>query len=334
MDSVYNKNSTKKLDTLQQDIYHVLTTGEGWTSEISQWVTEDFYKALQKQMKPRVVGKPHLRMSSLGKPCERSLWYDFNVQKVLPKGVTIVDKLDPWVKNKFIFGDFIESFTLGLVMASGHRLEGLQERVEIDGIVGHRDCIIDGMQFDVKSASSYSFNKFKNNQLKGYYVWKSNDEGKRVQEWVPPEQADPFGYISQNSSYLFSSLDDPRIEHRSQVGFLAVDKQLGHIAVDIYDVSDQLEKKREEIQRKKDLVKWDEPPDRISWGTKLTSKKAGKPDPEGNIGLDTVCSYCQYKEVCYPGLRTFVGKGPPEYLVKVVKTPRTTEVTQERKEGF
>jgi len=331
--TVFNENSTKTLDTLQEDIYHVLNTGEGWTDEIATWVAEDSRKALVRQMKPRKEGKPSLRMSSLGQPCERKLWYDFNVQKVLPKNVKINRKLDPWVKLKFIFGDLTESLLLGLVIASGHRLEGLQERVEIDGIVGHRDCIIDGMQFDAKSASTFAFNKFKNNQLKGFYNT-VNKGGKREGVWVPPEKADAFGYISQNSSYLFASLDDPRIKHKSKVGFLALDKQFAHVAVDIYDVSDQLEKKREEIQHKKDMVKWDDPPDRVGWGTKFASKKAGEPDPNGNIALDAPCSYCEYKEVCHPGLRTFLSSTGPLYLSRVVKEPKMTEITEEQKEGF
>ena len=123
--TVYNEDSTKTLDTLQEDIYRVLDTGEGWTQEITDFVKEDFAKALARQMKPRGEYKPSLRMSSLGQPCERKLWMDFNHTK-LTKGKKISESLDPWVKAKFIFGDFTESFVLGLVIAAGHRLEGLQ----------------------------------------------------------------------------------------------------------------------------------------------------------------------------------------------------------------
>jgi len=37
------------------------------------------------------------------------------------------------------------------------------------------------------------------------------------------------------------------------------------------------------------------------------------------------CSYCQYKEHCYPNLRTFAYAYGPKYLVDVVKLPRVEE---------
>jgi len=306
------------ITTLKQDLEHVLKTGEGWTKEIEGWMAQDIQKTISRQMNRNEDYKPYLRMSSLGKPCERQLWYEFH-SKLKP------EPLQASTKAKFIFGDMIESFLIALVMASGHKVEGLQELVEIDGIKGSRDCIIDGMQFDIKSAATQSFDKFKQGQLKGY--WKKSRKKDEPDVWIPAMEADPFGYISQNSSYLFASLDDPRITHKSEVGFLAFDKQFGHIVVDIYDVSDQLKTKRQEIQSKKDLIKSDTPPDRITWGTELKSTKDKKPDPNGNVGLKAPCSYCNYKKECYPGLRTFISSKGPEYLVKVVKEPKMMEVT-------
>ena len=314
---------SKDISTLVQDINHVLTTKEGYTDAIHQWVVDDINKTIWRQMQERKTkGKPTLRMSSLGKPCERQLWYEHNLDKL---GNFVEEPLQPNNYMKFIFGDFIESFTIGLVMAAGHKVEGLQERVEVDGIVGHRDCIIDGMQVDVKSASSYAFSKFKNNQLKGY--WKKSRKKDDPDVWVSPREVDSFGYISQNTSYLFASLHDPRITHKSTIGFLAIDKQLGNCVLDTYDVTEELKTKQQEIAHKKDLVTWDSPPERVDWGTEYSSVKGGEPDPNGNIKLTAICSYCQYKQACYPGLRKFLGSTGPEFYSRVVKEPKMKEIT-------
>lgn len=311
----------KKLETLKEDIFHVLQTGEGWTNEILEWVLENHRSNYKRQMraksdKPR---GPTLRMSNIGHPCERKTWNEFNVKGFIP------EKLSGKNYGKFILGDMIESFTLGLVKAAGHKVEGCQEEVKIGGIVGHRDAIIDGMQFDVKSASPYAFEKFKYNRLMGY--WKSNRDKSEV--WVPREEVDSFGYISQNTSYLYASLDDERITYKNKVGFLAIEKSLFDIAVDIYDVSEELKNKEKEIERRKEVCCLEEPPEVIPWGTTFASTRDKKPDPEGNIKLTAACSYCEWKHHCYPNLRTFVSSTGPLYLSKVVKEPRMKEVTDE-----
>ena len=43
-------------------------------------------------------------------------------------------------------------------------LKGEQGEVEIEGIKGHRDAIIDGAIGDVKSASAFSYKKFEEAQ--------------------------------------------------------------------------------------------------------------------------------------------------------------------------
>jgi CRISPR/Cas system-associated exonuclease Cas4 (RecB family) len=276
----------KDVSTLQKDLYNVLETGEGYTDEIAQWVAADIAKSLKRQLSPRVTkGKGTLRLSNLGTPCSRKLWYHVH-SKHEP------EPLPASTLNKFIFGDLTESHVLGLVKASGHDLSGLQDPVDVFGIRGHRDCVIDGMLFDVKSASSRAFEKFKHHRLR---------------------EDDPFGYISQLSSYLYGSLDDPLVTHKTKAGFLAVDKQFGHIAVDIYDLSEEIEGKYEEVLKVQHAVNEVEPPPR-----------AFEPVPHnksGNTKLGTQCSYCDFKKYCYPNARKFLYSNGPVWMVDVVKEP-------------
>lgn len=306
---------TKTIKTLIKDIHHVLETGEGWTDEISQWVADDISKSLSRQFNS--IGqerKRTLRPSSLGTPCERKLWYSIN-SRIDPEPIS------PSTRNKFIFGDITESYLLGLCKAAGHSVVGLQTIVDIDGIRGARDCIIDGMLVDVKSASSRSYEKFKRNQLR---------------------RDDPFGYLSQISSYLYGSRNDPLLTEKDKVGFLAFDKQFGHICFDVYDVSDLVAKKSEEVAHKRKVVKQDKPPERPKWPRYEYDRKTKEyvlaevaedwaEGKSGNRKLSTQCSYCDYKKECWPNLRTFLYANGPKYLTKVVNEPRAFE---EGKEGF
>ena len=66
---------SKDIKNLQKDIYHVLNTGEGYTKEIADWVGEQISLSTQRQLIDKRSGKSYLRMSNMGTPCERKLWY-------------------------------------------------------------------------------------------------------------------------------------------------------------------------------------------------------------------------------------------------------------------
>jgi hypothetical protein len=281
----------KTIDTLVADMKHVLTTGEGYTSEIRDWVAGDIAKSLDRQLgSSEGLSKPRLRMSGLGTPCDRRLWYTINRpsdREPLPANT----------KFKFLYGDLIESLTLGLAKAAGHSVTGLQGSVEIAGIRGSRDAIIDGVLIDVKSANDRSMQKFRDNGLR---------------------DGDPFGYLSQLSSYLFASQDDDLLTEKNKAGFLVVDKNFGHIELHIYDLSDLMENKLQEVENKKQLVKAKKPP-----------PKAFDPVPDGksgNMKLATNCSYCDFKYTCWPEARTFLYSNGPRYLTKVEREPSAWEV--------
>jgi CRISPR/Cas system-associated exonuclease Cas4 (RecB family) len=198
---------------------------------------------------------------------------------------------------KFQFGDLTEEYILFLAELAGHKVEGRQDESEIAGIKGHRDAVIDGVLVDVKSASSYSFKKFK--------------EGLT-------EETDAFGYIPQLQSYLHAAQDDPLVTVKDMAAFLVFDKQHGHLCLDIHKREDR--NWIEFYEERKRLVNSDQIPLR-----KYSSIPEGK---SGNEKLGTNCSYCEMRNVCWDNkIRTFAYSGrPPIMLIKTIKVPNVPEI--------
>src|SRR5258705_12324610 len=94
----------------------------------------------------------------MGPRCPKALWHSIHTPEK-------AEALPPWVLIKFSYGHVIEALAIALAKAAGHTVEGEQGHVEFDGIVGHRDCVIDGCVVDVKSSSSRGFIKFKDNSI-------------------------------------------------------------------------------------------------------------------------------------------------------------------------
>lgn len=274
------------IDTLVDDIQKLVVDGK----EISEDAANEFGRRMGNLIRARLSTespKPTLRLSNLGTPCDRKLYYSVNSPE---KG----EPLDASAKLKFLFGDILEELLLFLAEEAGHVVEGRQDELSVNGVVGHRDAVIDGRLVDVKSASTYSFKKFKDNGL-------TSD--------------DPFGYLTQLGSYLSASADDPLVKDKDVASFLVIDKTLGHICLDSYsfertDLDALVDQKREMLDRPV-------PPPRG-----YSDVPEGK---SGNRKLDTSCSYCQFKETCWPGLRTYVYAKGPMFLTKVVREPKVQE---------
>ena len=284
---------TKDIKNLQKDIYHVLNTGEGYTKEIADWVGEQISLSTQRQLIDKRTGKSYLRMSNMGTPCERKLWY--SVQNFSD---SMKEQLQPYVKNKFIYGDVIECWALGLVKAAGYKLEGMQDVMEINGVKGSRDCVIEGTTFDVKSASTFGMDKFKDNGLL---------------------KDDPFAYLSQLSSYVYAAKDDPIVTDKKHGAFLVFEKQHGHVLVDTYDLTPWLEEKEAEVLRKKSIV-----------ASKKEPPRGFEDVPDGASGnrkLGNYCSYCDYKFQCYPDLSKYIYSNGPRYLSVVEREPKVFKET-------
>ena len=237
--------------------------------------------------------KPTLRMSNLGRG-DRQLWYELNSDQPSEEfsGHTLL---------KFLLGDIVESVLLFLAEASGHKVERQQEEVVLDGIVGHIDAVIDGVVVDVKSASTYSFKKFKEGTL---------------------ADNDAFGYYEQLAGYA-EALD------LKEGAWLAMDKQNGTLAL-LKMSTEEIEdlKIKDRISHIKEVVGSPEEPERC-----YEDVPHGQ---SGNRTLAVNCSYCPFKMHCWRdanngvGLRTFLYSDGPKYMTHVEKEPKVFEKFSER----
>lgn len=286
---------SKSIETLVDDIYAVVEGQGGWDKAVNDYwkeaVGETLWSRLRDDKEPHPKGT--LRMSSIGQPCERKLWYSVNHPD---EG----EELKPNTLIKFMYGDILEDFLLSLAKAAGHTVEGQQDTMEIAGIKGHRDAVIDGVTVDVKSASTFAFKKFKDHQL---------------------EDDDPFGYLVQLSSYVYAAKDDPLVTDKKGGAFLAIDKQHGHITLDYYDFEEtgHLSDTEALFEYRKAISSKDTPPPRG-----FPTEPEGK---SGNRKLGVNCSYCDYKDLCHPGLRVFKYYKGPVFFTEIKKTPNVQEIT-------
>lgn len=272
-----------EITTLIPDIYRTISNKNGWfTEELAKALGTDISLTLQAQLgEDRPAGR--LRLSQMGPKCPRALWYSVHSPEV-------AESLPPYAEIKFSFGHILEALAITLAKASGHEVTGEQDELSLDGVKGHRDCVIDGCIVDVKSASSRSFQKFKDKSI---------------------AQADTFGYLDQLDGYVVASLDDPLVRVKDKAYLLAIDKQLGHMV--LYEHIVRPDSIRARVSAYKRIVESSTPP-ACECGT--------EPDGQGgNIKLDTRASYSSYKYACFPNLRTFLYADGPRYLTRVVKRP-------------
>lgn len=281
----------KSIDTLVNDIRELLDKG---LDSLPEGSVEAFGERMGKTLASRVLSeameerKPGFRMSSIGKPCIRQLWYSYH----FPEEKEV---LDASVKLKFLYGDLTEEFVLFLAELSGHRVEGRQDTLTISGVDGHRDAIIDGVVVDVKSASTYSFKKFADH--------------------LNPS-TDSFGYLDQLQSYLHASREDDLVTDKSRGAFLVIDKTLGHICLDFHDYIPY--DWESEYERRKAII----------GNREVTPPRGFSPQPDGKSGnekLPVNCSYCDVKRLCHPNVRGFSYSTGPVYLTRVAREPNVPE---------
>ena len=282
----------KKLENIVPDIYKALAPlakGEGLelSEEMIDSFGEDMKEALRGWVKKQPKTKDALRMSNVGKPA-RQLWYNKH-SKIKAKD------LQATLLIKFLYGHILEALVVFLVKLSGHKITDQQKEVNVNGIKGHMDCKIDGEVVDIKSASGFSFNKFKNGTL--------------------PEN-DSFGYMAQLAGY-------EEAEQTSNGGFLVLNKETGQITLFRPEELDKPNIK-ERIKTIKQVVKKKKPPEFCF-----------DPVPEGkagNLKLARKCFYCPHKFECHKGandgkgLRAFQYSKGITYLTNVVKEPKVEEI--------
>jgi len=277
------------IKNLIKDMEETIQGLKGWDHIVGLRMGDSIAKAALNRFGKPQKPRGYLSFSSIGSPCKRKLWYKIND----PSSAKLVSPSD---LLKFFYGDMIEELILSIVKVSGHDLGGQQDRMFINGLAGHRDAVIDGMTVDVKSASPYSFKKFAEGSLR---------------------ENDPFGYISQLSSYVYAAKDDPLVTDKTRGAFLVVDKVNGSLCLDIYDFSEELEHKEKEVDKVKSMVKGSIP-DR---GFEPVPQSKTSP----NTKLHPSCGFCDFNKKCWPEARRFVYGNGDVLLIDVVKTPNVPE---------
>lgn len=280
----------KTIDTLVEDINEVIKGKGGWSKVVNDHFKEDIGAVTMRRLgTPPEDRKPTLRMSNIGTPCHRKLWYSLHLKEE-------AEELRAATLLKFLYGDILESLVLSLAEAAGHKVEGKQTVLDCHGIKGSRDAVIDGVTIDVKSASSYSMKKFKEHKIR---------------------EDDPFGYLWQLTGYVHGGQDDPLVTDKKGGAFLAIDKQHGHLVLDYYDLTKELKEVEKHIGNIKFMV---------AGGVPARAFQVEEEGKSGNTKLGINCSYCEFKQTCHPTLRTFLYSRGPVFLVDVVREPNVPEV--------
>lgn len=283
----------KIIQSLIPDIYSLVKSKEGW---FHGQVSEEFSHACARRLEQQFQVKkaPTLRLSQMGPKCPCALWHSIHTPAE-------AEPLPAWAEIKYSYGHIIEAWAIALAKAAGHRVEGEQDELRVDGIVGHRDCVIDGCLVDVKSSSSYGMAKFKDGSIR---------------------EDDAFGYLDQLDGYLVGSLDDPLVQVKDRAYLFVVDKQLGHMVLYEHKLQGRADKLRRRIAEYKRIVGLPTSPS-CQCGTTPDGKS-------GNVRLDIKASYSPYKYCCFPNLRTFIYSKGPVYLTHVERRPDPTILEVDR----
>lgn len=188
---------------------------------------------------------------------------------------------------KFFYGHALEETVLALAEAAGHEVTGRQKPALLelsDGwkVKGSSDAFIDSVLVDVKSVTKSSETKFKEGLVD-----------------------DPFGYRLQLSGYSTAF-------GQTRAGFLTIQKELGHLGFYPFDVDPAwtLDKMEEQASAVKGS---------------LESLSRLDPVPEGKSGntkLCVSCSYCSFKQQCYPEAKQFNYAKGPVWLVDIKRQPK------------
>jgi len=286
-------SEVKTIDTLSADIETILQEGFFPSEENIELMGENIKELLRTRFSDyKTKGEPKtLRMSNLGKG-SRSLYYD------LKETDPYKDPYSAQTRVKFFIGDLLEQLFIFFIKEAGHTINSEQLELEIDGVLGHPDGVVDGIPLDIKTASTYSFNdKFAKGNL------------------LNKKESDSFGYVGQISAYA-------QALGATEAAFLAIDKQHGDWCVlkvediDMIDVPAKIAEVRHSLDN-------DEVPERCY-------------DPivhkNGNVEISKNCFWCRHKHTCFEdandgrGLRTFKYSNKKVDLIHVEKLPKVEEL--------
>ena len=275
------------IETLVEDIYELFRGQHKVNPENLSRFKEDIAKVVCESLEQAGTKQSFgLRMSNIGTK-DRKLYYD-------SKSDVQVFKPNDYIK--FMFGHILEHLVLFLAKEAGHEVTNEQQEVNLDGIVGHKDCHIDGVLCDIKSASSFSFRKF-------------------VDGGFPAD--DPFGYRYQLKGYYESFPTET-----DDVAWVVIDKQYGDIFVKQLNVV-ELPDAKQRVKDVKRIVQFDVAPEHCY-----------KPeyDNSGNLPIPKNCEWCPHvvnNNRCWGDkVRTFYYSTGPKHFIEINKPPRVPEITE------
>ena len=262
----------KQIETLVEDIYNLFTLApiDMDEEEVDKYI-DTFGDMLKVHIKEFLYEKPKDRLND----------------KAMP--------FTPPTRIKFLYGYILEELLLLCASISGHKVTDQQKEVEVEGVVGHQDAMIDGVLVDCKSASGPGFDKFKYNKL---------------------NEDDPFGYIPQISAYAHAN-------GVNRAAFLAINKSTGEICLTHVHQMEMINVKQR-VDYLKGMVTDSRIPDQC-----YPSVPDGK---SGNHRLSVGCVYCGHKAECWKdanqgrGLRVFQYARGKRFLTQVGKEPDVKEV--------
>ena len=284
----------KSIDTLVKDIYDLFNSDEISMDEkeIDTYINEfgnNIKEHLKSSLFEKERDKNNLRLSAIGRP-DRQIWYDVNLN----------NKAQPFTsptKIKFLYGYILEELLIALSKIAEHKVTDTQKELEVEGVKGHQDCMIDDVLVDCKSTSPRGFDKFKKGDL---------------------TRDDPFGYIAQISAYAEGNNVD-------KAAFLGINKQSGEICLSPFHSLEMINA-GDRVNYLKSMVKNKYPPNRC-----YSDVKDGV---SGNRKLGTSCFYCNHKKECWKdvnngkGLRVYNYAMGYRYLTKVIREPDVEEILE------
>jgi len=239
------------------------------SEELIEQFGEDCKKAIRKQFKERRDKSFRVRMSGIGKPL---------CQLQMEKSGAKKEEMPYNSKLRFLFGDMIEAITVLLLKASGTTIDSEQKQVSRaskyfeTGLTGTYDVEIDGKIYDIKSASDWAF---KNKFSMGF-------------ESVVDK--DVFGYKSQG--YLYADAENKKFG-----GWIVINKSTGEMCI-VSPPKNDANHRKEALKLAEDNIKalMENKPFKRCF-TDIEEKYRNK--LTGNRVLDSVCSFCSFKQECW-----------------------------------
>lgn len=284
----------KSIDTLVEDIYKVVSpdSHHPMSRDILESALKDISHTLCQTTAIEKGSSYYIRPSSIGKGLR---WHYF-----MNKYPDQAEAFDGRMKLLFQSGHIYEAVILAYVKLAGYEVTHQQAIIDLNGVTGSCDCLINGYLIDVKTTSDYSFKKFSEGEI-------SLDN-------------DPFGYIAQLSTYK-QGLVEAGVEVRGQ-GWLAYNKNNSNMVLHLIPDSELIDapKKIEDIR---EAHKAKHMPEELCPGAEPVAEK------NGNEQMGFTCGYCPFKEKCFPDFKVYRYSNKDKFYTHIEKEPRVQEVTNE-----